>query len=99
MVEDLRNNENRARFKNDSVNPMTPRSADGPVATGSFGGVKGNEMPPGILNSNSTPWTLDPHQNQRHSNNLANPSPERPRTQRTEETRRRIFSRGPGYRY
>jgi hypothetical protein len=98
-------NENRAHVgKAGRYQQMTPRSADGPIAGGSrfdpYNAVPAPDMPPGILNGNSVPMTTDSHRAGRHStDNLPNRAPERPRTQRTEETRRRIYERGPGYKY
>ena len=72
---------------------MTPMPADG----GPIGATSPGEMGPGILGA---PMTLDPHKAGRHSSdNLPNRAPERPRTQRTEETRRRIYSRNTDYKY
>jgi hypothetical protein len=80
-------------------NPPMPRSEFGPVAEPTVMGVRtihdpnsvpGVEMGPGILNSNSTPWTKDSHQNQKHSNNLAHPAPEKSREAYADEVRRRL---------
>jgi hypothetical protein len=100
-MEDLRDNENRARFKNDSVNRMTPRSADGPIAGGSAidpgNSVRGNPMPDGILNPNSIPMTLNPHQNFKGSHqNLTNKPADK---NRSAEPGRRIYSRDTAYKY
>jgi hypothetical protein len=101
-MDDLRNNENRARFKNDSINKMTPRSADGSVAGGSRidpNSLHGNEMPPGILNSGA-PMTLDPHAGARRSNdNVRVKEGEVSRSARMTEVRRRIYSRNTDYKY
>jgi hypothetical protein len=95
-------NENRAHVgKAGRYQMMTPRSADGSIAGGAqfdpANSVKGNEMPPGILGA---PMTTDPHRAGRHStDNLPARAPERPRSQRTEETRNRIYGRTPTYKY
>jgi hypothetical protein len=101
MAEDLRNNENRARFKNDSINTMTPRSADGSIAGGMRfdpASVPGNPMPPGILGA---PMTTDPHRHgQRSFDNTENKPGEATRAERSGETRRRLIeSRSPSYKY
>jgi hypothetical protein len=65
-------NENRARLS-DSRNLPTDRSADSNVgAKHDANSVPGNDIfaPPV---RGDAPMTLDPHANQRHSNNLANP--------------------------
>jgi hypothetical protein len=99
-------NENRAHVgKAGRYQMMTPRSADGSVAGGAqidpANSVKGNEMPPGILRGDSVPMTTDSHAGGRHTGlqNLAVKPGEVSRSARAEETRRRIYSRGPGYRY
>jgi hypothetical protein len=89
--------ENRAHVhKAGRYQQMTPMPADGGVARA----PAPNDIPleRGICSSN--PMTLDPHSAGRHStDNLPNRAPERPRTQRTEETRRRIYSRNTDYKY
>jgi hypothetical protein len=98
MEDHLRNNENHARFKNDSVNRMSPRSADGSVAGGAIidpNCVPGREQPPGILGA---PINSDPHRHGRHSNNISQKPPERPGSHYAEENRRRIFGRDVKYR-
>jgi hypothetical protein len=102
MAEDLRNNENRARFKNDSVNPMTPRFADGSIAGGMRfdpNSVPGNSMPPPIRGDAAI--SADPHRHGRNSfDNLANKPGEATRAERSGETRRRLIeSRTPTYKY
>jgi hypothetical protein len=85
-------NENRAKFRRDSVNPMTPRSADGPIATGRIDPncVAAPEQPPGILRS-GVPMTLDPHKNLRNSAfNLSVKPAEKSRAAESAETRRRL---------
>jgi hypothetical protein len=99
MAEDLRNNENRARFKNDSINTMTLRSADGSIAGGMrfdpAKSVPGNEMPPGILGPAGL--LRDPHAGGRHSydNLTTKPGIE---GGRGAETRRRLYDRDVKYR-
>jgi hypothetical protein len=97
QMDDLTGNENRARQEKASVqNRMTPMPADGGVARAS----PPNDLPKdrGICSSN--PMTLDPHSAGRHStDNLPNRAPERPRTQRTAETKRRLESRNTDYKY
>jgi hypothetical protein len=101
--------ENRARFKNDSRNVPSPRSASGPVAEPAVFGapavhdwnsVPANEMGPGILNSNSVPMTKDSHAGGRHSGlqNLSVKPGEKSRAAYTDEIHRRIHGRDVKYR-
>jgi hypothetical protein len=92
MANEFINNENRARLK-DSINkPTDCSSVSRPASPG--------EMPPGILNGNSVPMTLDSHSGGRHSHeNMERPAGEKSRTARTAETRRRLESRTPTYKY
>jgi hypothetical protein len=91
-------NENRAKFRRDSVNPMSPRSAFGPIAGGSAidpaNSVPGVEMGAGILGA---PLNPDPHSHGRRSNNLSKMPPEKPGSHYAEENRRRIHGRGVDY--
>jgi hypothetical protein len=82
--------ENRARFRNDSVNTPTPMTSDGGVASPN----PPNDMPLGILNGNSVPMTLDPHSGGRNSalQNLEQKPGEVSRSARTAEIKRRLTS-------
>jgi len=89
-MDDLRGNENRARIEKAGVqNRMSPANAVPPTAADASG-VVGRPMGPGILGPNG--MTSDSHRNQRHSNNLANPAPEKSREKYAEEIRRRLHS-------
>jgi hypothetical protein len=81
MTEDLRNNENRARFKNDSINaPSDCSSLSRPPSPGA--------MPPPLRGD--APMTLDPHFRGRgHQDNATVRPPERPRASYTREIQRR----------
>jgi hypothetical protein len=87
-------NENRAHIhKAGRYQMMTP--CDG---TGAAGAVSPGELPPGILNSNSMPMTLDAHQNARHSNENRSVAPaEKNRSKYTEEIHHRIHGRDTKY--
>jgi len=96
-MDDLRGNENRARQEKAGVqNRMTPVPADGGVARA----PAPNDIPLDRGICSSTPMTTDPHAAGRGSIDNSTVKPlERPRTQRTAETRRRIESRTPTYKY
>jgi hypothetical protein len=94
MPSEFLNNENRARLR-DSINKPTPRSADGSIAGGSAidpaNSLHGNDLPPGILNPNSTPMTKDSHSGGRHRDeNATVRAGEKSREKYAEEIRRRI---------
>jgi hypothetical protein len=84
-MDDLRNNENRARFKNDSVNRMTPANEyAGCAPPRSF-----NDLPPPIRGD--APMMLDPHAGGRHGfDNMVNKPGEKSRAAESAETRRRL---------
>jgi hypothetical protein len=85
-------NENRAKFRRDSVNPMTP--CDG---TGSATARAHNDLPPGILGPNPMQGT-DSHQNARHSNENRTVVPgEKSRSKYTAEIARRLRPGTMGY--
>jgi hypothetical protein len=100
-MDDLRNNENRARFKNDSVNPMTPRSADGSISGGVrhdyVNSVPAPDIPRDRGICSSTPMNKDPHIGGRHSNENRTVAPGE--KNRSAEPGRRIYSRGTEYKY
>src|SRR5690349_16664910 len=100
-MDDLRNNENRARFKNDSINKMTPRSADGPIAGGSrfdpANAVPAPEIPRDRGICSATPMTKDPHIGGRHSNENRTVAPGE--KNRSAEPGRRIYGRDTSYKY
>jgi hypothetical protein len=90
-------NENRAHVGRAGIyNQTTPMTSDGGVS----GTNLSNAMPEGILRGDSVPFTLDPHSaGKKSTDNLPNRAPERPRTQRTNEVRNRIYGRTPTYKY
>jgi hypothetical protein len=95
MTERMWNNENRGRLA-DSLNRPTPCQADGGVASA----MPANDLPPGILNSNSIPMTKDAHAAGRHSalQNLSLKPGEKSRASYTSEIHRRIHGRDVKYR-
>jgi hypothetical protein len=97
MPSEFMNNENRKRLA-DTINRPMDRSADGSIAGGAridVNSVPGNEMPPGILNSNSTPMMKDAHAAGRHSyDNVTVKPAEKSRAAESAETRRRLANPG-----
>jgi hypothetical protein len=87
-MDDLRNNENRARFKNDSINTPTPCSADTRAASP-------GEQPPSIRPD--SPLLVGPHDGGRNSHDNMTVKPGM-KGGRGAETHRRLYDRSTKYR-